>query len=451
MDSSESYPLLLVSADSRQVARLSAALSSPPFVLTHVEDGEAALHRLSSESCLAVIYDDMPHRVGLEALLKTGAALSPQPVQFVVVRRSPVEEMAGLVHAGADELLGAEVSVDELRGKLLEALGARPAIMSPVAAVAPDESSPLERLVGRSAAMTEIKRKLVQLAPVNSSVLFTGESGTGKSLSAEVLHQLSPRSKEEFRRVDCQALSRTLVESELFGHERGAFTDAKQPRRGVFELVGQGTVLLEEVSDLPGPTQSNILRYLETGEIRRIGASQWIHPQARILVATRENMDELAARRGVRKSLFYRLQGVRIHLPPLRDRREDIPDLVRHFLPRLSSQLGRPVPKITRRALRRLSAYHWPGNVRQLLNILEAILATGSQEMLDISDIPLDLRAQQAPAGEVSIPLGSTLAEAEKRLISGTLNLTGGNKVRAARMLGIALRTLYRKMKAYGI
>ncbi len=448
MGSANTYKVLLVCRDGRQGQRWAGAFSEALYELVWVHDGEQALGRLERDALHAAVYESSPQRIGLARLLDAGRRSNPRPVQIVLSDQLKLEEMAGLFRSGADDVMGMEAPVETLRERLhrlLETQAFDPSQREEAA------DSPLDRLVGSSAAMAEVKRQLAQLAPTRSAVLLTGETGTGKTLAAEVLHALSPRAGSPFQRVSCPALSRTLVESELFGHAKGAFTDAKQARSGVFERCRRGTVLLEEVGDLPGPTQSNILRLLETGEIRRIGSSEAVRPDVRILVATAEPLADLTTRGGIRKNLLYRLEGVRLHLPPLRERREDIPDLIRFFLPQLCQVVGRPVPRLTRRALQRLAGFDWSGNVRQLMHTLEGMLATSDTEQIDIADIPLHLRGQHSMEKTLRIPVGSTLADAEKALISETLKMTGGNKVRTARMLGIGLRTLYRKIKLYGI
>ena len=442
------YQVLLVCREGRSGEPWAEAFAEAPYRLQWVYDGEQALSRLKRDPVDVVVYESSPRRIGLTRLLQAGRKAEHPPVQIVLSDGLKAEEVAALIRAGADDVIERAASVERLRQRLQLYLDRQPVLAADQPA---SETSPLDRLVGRSAAMAELKRRLQQLAPTRSAVLFTGETGTGKTLAAEVLHALSPRGEAPFRRVDCPALSRTLVESELFGHEKGAFTDAKQARAGVLERAEGGTVLLEEVGDLPGPTQSHILRFLETGEIRRIGSSQGLRPDVRVLVATAEPLADLALRGGIRKNLLYRLEGVRVHLPPLRERREDIPDLIRCFLPQLCRHLGRPAPRLTRRALQRLSGLQWPGNVRQLLHTLEGMLATSTTDLMDIADIPLELRGQERKERTLRIPVGSSLAEVEKALISETLKLTGGNKGVAAKMLGVGLRTLYRKIKLYGI
>jgi len=444
----ETYTILLVHRKNPAGQRWAAALSKPSYRVLWVQDGEQGAGRLRKGGVHAVVYESAPHRIGLLRLLETAAQPELKPVQIVVTDRVSAETVAAWMRAGVDEVLDTEAPAQALLNRLQRLLE-KQAVLLPLDEA--QEASPLDRLVGRSGSIAQLKRQLVQLAPARSAVLFTGETGTGKTLAAEILHTISPRADQPFLRVDCPALPRSLIDSELFGHERGAFTDAKEARSGVFERARGGTVLLEEVSDLPGPTQSLILRLLEAGEMRRIGSSAILRPNVRILAATAESLEALAARGNIRKSLLYRLEGIRMHMPPLRERSEDVRDLVRVFVPRLCKAEGKATSRITRRALQRLAGFQWPGNVRQLLHTLEGMLATSKANLIDIADIPLELRGQAPSAKILQIPVGSPLADVEKTLIANTLTLTEGNKVRAARLLGIGLRTLYRKIKLYGI
>ena len=403
---------------------------------------------MEQDSFQAVLYETHPQRIGVERLLKVASRLNPKPFQIVLTSSTTVREHSRLFHAGVDDLYPMNDPNEQLSEQLLDKISQQAVLMPRQEQVS---GSPLNRLVGRSAAISEIKRQLVQLASARSSVLFTGETGTGKTLAAEVLHEASPRAGKPFLRVYCPALPRALVESELFGHEKGSFTDAKETRLGAFERAHGGTLLLEEVGDLPGPTQSNILRFLETGEVRRVGSDRIHHPDTRVLVATAENLEDLVLRGGIRKSLLYRVEGIRIHMPPLRQRPEDIRDLVGHLITILCQTFHFPEPRITRRALQRLSRFDWPGNVRQLMHTLEGMIATSKNELIDIADIPLQLRGQISETENIQIPLGSSLSEVEKTLISGTLKMTGGNKVQTSKILGIGLKTLYRKIKLYDL
>jgi len=444
----DQYRILLVCRPGPQGDAWEKALSDPSIRIVRALDGEQGLRRLEKEPVQALLSEIHPQRIAIEHLLETAGRILPCPLRIVLADSPAAGEINQCLQAGFDRLESRDQPPDDFASQLRAILQKQAVV--PIEDEAA-ESSPLDRLVGRSAAMAEVKRRIGQMASAPSAVLFTGETGTGKTLAAEVLHAVSERTGNPFIRVYCPALSRTLIESELFGHEKGAFTDAKTVRQGVFERAAGGTVLMEEVGDLPGPTQSAILRLLETGEMRRIGSSRALRPDVRLLFATAEPLEALSTRGGIRKSLLYRIEGVRLDMPALRERPEDIPDLIRYFIPRLCRSSGFPIPKITRRAVQRLARLEWPGNVRQLQNTLEGILAASGGEPIDIAHIPLHLRGQTIPSGQIVIPVGSSLAEAERQLIAETLKTSGGSKTRAAQTLGIGLRTLYRKMKLYGI
>lgn len=444
----DQYRILLVCRPGPAGEAWEKALSTPAFRVVRALDGEQGFRRLDKEPMQALICEIRPQRIGVERLLETVARLSPRPLRIVLADAPGDGEINRCIQAGIDRMESLSAPPDDFAFRLQAMLQEQPVLLFQGDS---EERSPLDRLVGRSAAMAEVKRRIGQLASAPSAVLFTGETGTGKTLAAEVLHAVSERSNQPFIRIYCPALSRSLIESELFGHEKGAFTDAKTVHRGVFERAAGGTVLVEEVGDLPGPTQSAILRLLETGELRRIGSSSPLRSDVRLLFATAEPLEALSTRGSIRKSLLYRIEGVRLDMPALRARPEDIPDLIRYFIPRLCRSSGFPIAKIARRAIQRLARFEWPGNVRQLQNTLEGILAASGGEPIDIAHIPLHLRGQNTPAGQVVIPIGSTLADVERQMISETLKSSGGSKTRAAQTLGIGLRTLYRKMKLYGI
>ncbi|VAX39386.1 Response regulator of zinc sigma-54-dependent two-component system [hydrothermal vent metagenome] len=312
--------------------------------------------------------------------------------------------------------------------------------------------------------MRRILHTVTTIAPSNIPVLITGESGTGKELIARAIHDHSKRAKRRFVAFNCAGQAESLLEDELFGHVRGAFTGADKDREGVFEYADKGTLFLDEIGDMPLPMQAKLLRVLETGELVRLGSNAPRKTDVRFVSATNQDLKALARQGGFREDLFFRINGSHIHLPPLRDRREDIPRIVRHAITRFAGELlpGAPVPGITDAALMRLTAFDWPGNVRQLLNVVQNMTVTafgeagGGAVTLDVQHIPEDIRAEEHHAepsetgGVVSLA-GTSLEQLEKRAIRETLKLTGGNREHTAKLLGIGERTLYRKLKEYGL
>jgi len=325
----------------------------------------------------------------------------------------------------------------------------------------------VEGIIAGSDAMRRILRTVRTVSSSTLPVLVTGESGTGKELIARALHEQSRRAGARFVSFNCAGQSESLLEDQLFGHVKGAYTGADRDREGVFEYADGGTLFLDEIGDMPLSMQSKLLRVLENGEVVRLGANDARRVDVRFVSATNRDLEASVERGEFREDLFFRIKGAHVHLPPLRERRDDIPRIVRHAIARASDELrpGEPVPEITDAALMRLTRAHWPGNVRQLLNVVQnmVVMASGDAEpghavRLDVRHIPEDVRAagddeDDSPSGPARAGslAGTSLEQIEKRAIRETLQLTGGNREKAAQMLGIGERTLYRKLKEYGL
>lgn len=310
-----------------------------------------------------------------------------------------------------------------------------------------------EGIVGASPSIRQVVRTVQQIAPTDIPVLLIGETGTGKDLVARVIHQNSRRSGQRFKPVNCAAFTESLLESELFGHVKGAFTGAEKNTEGVFEYASGGTLFLDEIGDMPLGMQSKLLRVLESGEVVRVGSNEPRTVDVRFISATHRDLAAMVKEGTFRQDLFFRIKGAEIHLPPLRERREDIPLLARHQISLLNERLGRKVRGLSDEAARKLMAYDWPGNVRQLNRVVElmCVFAEEGRE-LDLAHLPAEIADHAgSPAGGSTSLAGIDLAEIEKRAIRETLKLTGGNREQAARMLGIGERTLYRLLKEYGL
>ncbi len=310
-------------------------------------------------------------------------------------------------------------------------------------------------LIGNSPSVAEVKELIRQVAPTSANVLILGESGTGKELVANAIHNLSDREGKPFIKVNCAALPETLLESELFGYERGAFTGAVTRKEGRFYLADQGMLFLDEVGDMPMSLQAKILRVLQEGEFERLGGNETIKVDVRIIAATNQDLQDAIADRRFREDLYYRLNVINIQLPPLRERRGDIPILVEHFIARFSEKNKQRAYAFSREAVELMSNYDWPGNIRELENTVERAIVLGRDELLTMDDLPpnivrgaesLDESPVEAGAPVISIPVGTPLSEIEHRVILETLRRTGGDKSAAARQLGIATRTIYRKL-----
>jgi two-component system response regulator HydG len=320
-----------------------------------------------------------------------------------------------------------------------------------------DEKFGFEGVIGNSAQMHDVVDRLRRIAPTDATVLIQGDTGTGKELVAQAIHQNSPRKSRPFVALNCAALSEHILESELFGHVRGAFTDASADRIGKFEYANGGTMFLDEVGDMPLPTQIKLLRVLENHEITRVGSNEPIKVNVRILSATNRDLEEAIRNGTFREDLYHRLKVVTIRLPRLAERAQDIPLLIEHFIQLHSARHHKKIRSMTVAARRKLMSYSWPGNVRELKNVVESMVVVDYDEVLDLDDLPPELAggdgqpATATATDGIASLVGRPLTELEGLMIGETLKATGGNREEAAAMLGIGERTLYRKIKEYGL
>ncbi len=317
-----------------------------------------------------------------------------------------------------------------------------------------DDRFGIEGIIGTSPGMRAVITKLRQVAPSNIPVLITGESGTGKELIAKAIHQNSPRSKKNFKPLNCAGLSESILESELFGHVKGAFTGAERDRVGVFEFADGGTLFLDEIGDMPLTMQAKLLRVLESGEVVRVGANEARHVDVRLVAATNRNLTELISQHQFREDLYFRIRGVELHLPPLRERREDVALLVRHYVARFAEQFGKPALQLAEDTLLALQQFDWPGNVRQLINVVQQMVVVAEGDRLEPRHLPEEVRAAVdlgGSGGAIDLKGGISLDQLEKQAIREALRIHAGNRELAAKMLGIGERTLYRKLKGYGL
>ena len=317
-----------------------------------------------------------------------------------------------------------------------------------------DEKFGFEGVIGNSPQMHEMIDRLRRIAPTDATVLIQGDTGTGKELVAQAIHQNSPRKKRPFVGLNCAALSENILESELFGHIKGAFTDASTDRIGKFEYANNGTLFLDEVGDMPLPTQIKLLRVLENNEITRVGSNESIAVDVRILSATNRDLEDAIAAGTFREDLYHRLKVITIQLPKLADRSVDIPLLIEHFQKMHSKRHHKEIKSMTTAARRRLMAFDWPGNVRQLKNVLESMVVVDMDGVLDLDDLPDDLSRGDPTTTDtggrgLSELVGKPLSEIEGLFLAETLEFTNGNREEAASLLGIGERTLYRKIKEY--
>jgi two-component system response regulator HydG len=297
--------------------------------------------------------------------------------------------------------------------------------------------------------MQQVFKSVAQVAPSRATVLITGESGTGKELVAAALHHRSPRAAGPFVRLHCAALAETLLESELFGHERGAFTGADRRREGRFEQANGGTLFLDEIGDISPSTQVKLLRALQEREFERVGGNQTVHVDVRVVTATNRDLKEMVQAGKFREDLYYRLNVINVQLPPLRRRVSDIPALIDHFLKRYAQENAKNVSRVSDAALGLLVNYSWPGNVRELENVIERAVVLADSDTIDVHHLPADLAASSRKNAVPTVP-GATMAELERYAILKTLESVGGSTSKAAEMLGISVRKIQYKLQEYG-
>jgi len=314
-----------------------------------------------------------------------------------------------------------------------------------------DDKFGFEGIIGSTHKMKEIFRTLKQIAPTTATVLIMGESGTGKELIAQAIHNNSPRKRRPFVALNCAALSEGILESELFGHEKGAFTGADYQRKGRFEYADKGTLFLDEVGDMPMATQIKLLRVIEQHEIMRVGSNKPIKVDVRLIAATHQNLEKLVEEKKFREDLYFRLNVVNIKLPPLRERKDDIPIMIDAFIREFSREHNKNVTGMTPQARAILTRYNWPGNVRELKNTIESMVVVSTKPVLDVEDIPEHIRSGAQTSRPSELTPGMSLEEAEQELIRRTLEMTGGNREETAKILKIGERTLYRKLEKYGL
>jgi DNA-binding NtrC family response regulator len=434
-------------------------ITSWGFTAETATDGQDALEKLNNGTVQVLLTDlMMPRMDGFELLKRLGTQGSVPPA-IVLTAFGNIETAIATIHdLGAFWFLEKPIQPAALR-ILLE----RAASQSRLA----EETERLQRqlqyqgvlvdLVGASAAMQGVFSLIRQVAPSKAAVLVTGESGTGKELVARAIHHLSPRRGGAFVAINCAAMPETLMESELFGHEKGAFTGAIERRAGCFELAQHGTLLLDELAEMPVGTQAKLLRVLEDSRVRRLGGKNEIVVDVRVIAATNKQVDEALRKGELREDLYYRLNVFQLNLPPLRQREGDIPMLVEALIRDLNRKHGCKVTEASKEVLDLLHRHTWPGNVRELRNVLERAVIIAGEGPITPAHLPhFGTVAGTRPAADfkeidaVRLPVGTTVNEAEKALIQLTLQHTKNNKTRAAEILGISLKTLFNKLKEYG-
>ncbi len=449
---------VLVADDERSMRELLAImLKQAGHDVTLAEGGAQAIEALKREPFDLVITDLRMREVDGMAVLRAAKETSPQTVVLVITAFASTETAVEAMKLGAYDYITKPFKMDEIKLTIANALE-RKRLQDENEALKQQlrRERGFENFVGRSRQMLDIFDMIRKTADGLSTVLITGESGTGKELVARAIHEESPRRNGPFVSVNCGAIPETLMESELFGHVKGAFTGAIASTVGLFSAASGGTLFLDEVTEVPQAVQVKLLRAIQEREIRRVGDTRDVKVDVRLVAASNRDVAKAVAAGMLREDLFYRLNVIPIHLPPLRERREDIPLLAAHFIKKMSEELGRPVRGVTPEALAILESHRWPGNIRELENVIERALVLGSGNMLDADALPPDLRrprdAQDIPVEipETGLDLQATLDQIEQRYIQMALARTGGVQTRAAELLRVSFRQLRYKLQKYG-
>jgi two-component system response regulator HydG len=448
--------ILVVDDEPSQRKMLKANLYLDGYEVFEAEDGTDAIARVSEEFYDLILMDNrMSQMDGIEAL-KEIKKISPGIPIIIITAHASVETAVEALQSGAHNYLIKPLDIDELRIKVQQTLEFwRLKEDNILQRQRIENLFDASRIVGRSQKMKEVLERVAMVAPSPTSVLILGESGTGKELIANAIHQGSPRADQRFIKINCAALPETLLESELFGHEKGAFTGAVGRRPGRFELADGGSIFLDEIAEMTPATQAKLLRVLQEREFEPLGSTKTVKVDIRIITATNRDLQEEVKSGRFREDLFYRLNVVPIELPPLRERREDIPLLVEHFLQIYNERNGRSLQGFHPRALDALMRYNWPGNIRELENLVERAVILTRDDYVPFSELPEAIRTASGvdKSDEIrsGIPLGMTIREMERELILKTLEDNEGNRTRSARILGITRRTLQHKLKEYDI
>jgi DNA-binding NtrC family response regulator len=448
--------VLIVEDEENERSGLAELVTSWGFRVETARDGAEGLEKATQWVPSIVVTDlKMPRMGGIELLGRLAEQTQTMAV-VLVTAQGTIDSAVQAMRLGAYDYITKPIDTNRLRTILTNAaslLGTR--VELEVTRRKLRDAGSLGRLSGASRKMQEIFRLIEMVSPSTASVLITGASGTGKELVARTIHDLSPRKDRAFVAINCAAIPETLIESEIFGHEKGAFTGALERRTGCFELAEGGTLLLDEIGEMPIATQAKLLRVLEDHKLRRLGSKVETSVDVRVLAATNKVPDEAVARGELRSDLYYRLNVFNIHMPPLREHKEDIPDLVRLLLSEMSAKHNRKVAAVSEAVMNLFNTYSWPGNVRELRNTIERAVIVCEAGMIETKHLPpgfghSPLRISANDPDAVRLGVGTTVEEAEKMLILKTLEATSNNKTRAAEILGISLKTLHNKLKEYG-
>jgi len=444
--------ILVVDDDNLMKDFLKETLTRSEYLVDLASSGDEALDKLKLKEYDVIVSDIRMPKLGGMELLKAARENSPDIKVVMMTAYGTVENAVEAMKLGAFDYIMKPFSADEIELVVKKAFEYKKLIIenrmlkSEVAG-----KYRFQNIVGKSPQMQKVFEMVDMIADSRSSVFLAGESGTGKELIAKAIHYNSSRKDGPFIKINCAALPEGLVESELFGHEKGAFTGALRQTRGRFEMADGGTLLLDEISEMPPGLQAKLLRVLQEREFERVGSGQSIQVDVRIISTSNRNVEEEIKKGNFREDLFFRLNVIPIHLPPVRERKEDIALLVQHFLQKYNQENNRNVQGFSEKVNKLFMEYHWPGNVREIENYLERAVVTTKNKILTPDDFPKELFFRKADYDDSGLKVGCTIAEMEKALILKTLDAHAGNKTKAAEILGVSSRTLRNKLQEYGL
>lgn len=443
---------ILVIDDEKNIREgLQMALEDDGYEVLTAEDGTVGLQKALTEVVDLVITDLRMPGVGGQELLRRVTSETPGVPVIVLTGHGTVETAVEAMRMGAYDFLTKPLDLDRLSLLVKRALQNRELVLQHRELIEQMQSDKVfEHIIGKSPAMEHLFEMIRKVAPTRASVLITGESGVGKELIASAIHNLSPRKDRNYIKVHCAALAESLLESELFGHEKGAYTGATSLKRGRFELADGGSIFLDEIGEINQNLQIKILRVLQERQFERVGGEKSITVDTRLITATNRDLEKEVADGAFRSDLYYRLNVVHLHVPPLRERKEDLPLMIDAFLKEFTEENAKVITSIEPKARAALYAYDWPGNIRQLRNCLESAVVMSSDNTIRLDDLPEPIREAEQTAA-IRIQIGTPLAEAEQHIILETLAAYKGNKSKTADILGIGRKTLHRKLDEYAV
>jgi len=455
MNINEKYSILVVDDDTAHRTMLKTLLTGWGYLIEEADDGSTAIEKVEQQAYDLILMDIRMVKIsGIEAL-KEIRIINPAIPIIIMTAYSSVETAVDALKNGAYDYLTKPLDFDELRISISRAMD-HTHLKEEYRLLKESVGSHFDRrnIIGRSSVMVSLLETVAQVAPSEATVLISGDSGTGKEMIAGAIHYNSPREKSPFIKINCAAITETLLESELFGHEKGAFTGAHRKKEGKFRLAHGGSIFLDEISEMPMSMQVKLLRVLQEREITRVGGEEVIKVDVRIIAATNKDLLQEIGNNRFREDLYYRLNVVELKMPLLRERKEDIPLIAQHFLKTFSEKNHKPLKGFTPKTMESLIKYEWPGNVRELMNAVERCVVLSTDDYIVEENLPFFSGKEHGEDINLdisSIPADISLEDVEKATILNTLKSTEGNKSEAARRLGITRKTLHKKLKKYGV